>query len=79
MVLQGLVDEGLLPPNVDPSWPVWILPRAEETEPKPPCGYIVSLMRLPEQGFDIPAGRFICALCDFYGVDLHNFGLNSIL
>jgi hypothetical protein len=33
--LQGLVDEGLLLPNVDPSRPVWIPPRAEETELKP--------------------------------------------
>ena len=23
-------------------------------------------------------GRFICALCDYYGVELHNFSPNSI-
>jgi len=77
-VLQGLVDEGFLPPNTDPSWPVWIPPRAEENEPNPPSGYIVSLVRLHERGFGVPAGRFVRALCDYYGVELHNFAPNSI-
>ena len=35
-VLKGLVGDGLLPPNTDPSRPVWIAPRAEEVVPKPP-------------------------------------------
>ena len=77
-VLRGLVDEGLLPPNTNPSRPVWIPLRAEESEPNPPSGYIVSLVRLHERGFGVPVGRFIRALCDYYGVELHNFGPNSI-
>ena len=77
-VLQALVDEGLLPPNTDPSRPVWIAPRPEESDPKPPSGYVVSLERLHERGFGVPAGRFVRALCDHYGVELHNFAPNSI-
>ena len=55
-VLESLVAEGLLPPNTDPSQPVWIALTAEERGPKPPSGYIVSLARLHERGFGIPAG-----------------------
>ena len=77
-VLKGLVSDGLLPPNSDPSRPVWIAPRAEESEPKPPSGYIVRLVRLHERGFSVPAGRFVRALCAHYGVELHNFAPNSI-
>ena len=77
-VLEGLVAERLLPLNTNPSRPVWIPPRLEEIEPNPPSGYIVSLVRLHERGSGVPVGRFMCALCDYYGVDLHNFGPNSI-
>ena len=78
-VLKGLVDDGLLPPNTDPSWPVWIALMLEEREPRPPSGYILSLMRLHERGFGVPAGRFMRALCDHYKVVLHNFAPNAIL
>ena len=77
-VLEGLVSDGLLPPNSDPSRPVWIAPRAEERELKPPSSYIVSLVRLHERGFGVPAGRFVRALCDYYKVELHNFAPNAI-
>ena len=50
----------------------------EEVVPRPPSGYIVSLVRLHEWGFGVPAGRFVRALCDHYGVELHNFAPNSI-
>ena len=55
-VLKGLVNDGLLPPNSDPSRPVWIVPTPVEREPKPPSGYVVSLARLHERGFGIPTG-----------------------
>ena len=58
--------------------PAWIPPRPEETEPNPPDGYIVSLVRLHERGFGIPVNRFMRALCNYYGVELHNFSPNSI-
>ena len=32
----------------------------------------------PRAGFGVPVGRFMRALCDYYGVELHNFGPNSI-
>ena len=70
--MEGLVAERLLLLNTN-------LSRPEEIEPNPPSGYIVSLVRLHERGFGIPVGRFIRALCDHYGVELHNFGPNSIL
>ena len=38
----------------------------------------MSLMRLREWGFSVPVGRFMRALCEYYGVELHNFGPNSI-
>ena len=56
---------------MDPPWP-------EETEPNPPEGNVVSLVRLHERGFIIPVGRFMRALCEYYVVELHNFGPNSI-
>ena len=62
----SLVANGLLPPNTDPSRPVWIAPWAEERDPKPPSGYIVSLVRLHERGFSVLTGRFVRALCDYY-------------
>ena len=76
--LQQLVVERLLPLNNNEDRPVWIPPWLEETEPNPPPGYVVSLMRLHERGFGLPVGRFMRALCDYYGVELHNFGPNSI-
>ena len=70
--LELLVASGLLAPNTDPARPMWIAPRSETT-PNPPSGYVVSLARLHERGFGVPAGRFIRALCHHYGVELHNF------
>ena len=46
-VLKGLVGDGLLPPNTNLSRPVWIAPRVEEVVPRPPSGYIVSLVVTP--------------------------------
>ena len=77
-VLKGLVINGLLPPNSDLSRPVWIALRVEESEPKPPSVYIVSLVRLHERGFGVPTGRFVRTLCTHYGVELHNLAPNSI-
>ena len=77
-VLEGLVAERLMPLNTNPSRPVWIPPRPEEIELNPPSGYIVSLVRLHERGFGVPASRFVRALCDHYRVELHNFAPNSI-
>ena len=78
VVLEQVADERLLPINSNPSQPVWIPPRPEEVEPNPPSGYIVSLVRLHERGFGLPVGRFMRALCDYFGVELHNFSPNSI-
>ena len=75
--LESLVAAGYLPPNTDPARPVWIPPRSE-TVPKPPSGYIISLARLHEWGFDVPTGVFIRALYHHYGVGLHNFAPNTI-
>ena len=69
---ESLVADGILPPNTDPSRPVWIAPTSAEREPQPPSGYVVSL------GFSVPTGRFIHALCHHYKVELHNFSPNAI-
>ena len=77
-VLEQLVDDRLLPVNINSERPAWIPPRPEETEPNPPEGYVVSLVRLHEWGFSVPVGRLMRALCEYYGLELHNFGPNSI-
>ena len=77
-VLEQLVADRLLPMNTSLERPAWIPPRPEETEPYPPEGYVVSLVRLHERGFGVPVSRFMRALCEYYGAELHNFGLNSI-
>ena len=38
----------------------------------------MSLVRLHERGFGVPVSRFMRALCEHYGAELHNFGPNSI-
>ena len=77
-VLEQLVADRLLPMNISSERPAWISPRPEETEPNPPEGYVVSLVRLHERGFGVPISRFMRALCEHYGAELHNFGPNSI-
>ena len=77
-VLEQLAADRLLLMNISPERPAWIAPRAEETEPNPPEGYVVSLVCLHERGFGVPVNRFIRALCEYYGAELHNFGPNSI-
>ena len=71
-VLEQLVADRLLPMNISSERPAWISPRPEETEPNPPEGYVVSLVRLHERGFGIPVSRFMRALCEHYGAELHN-------
>ena len=61
-VLEQLVADRLLPLNINSERPAWISPRLEETEPNPPVGYVVSLMRLHERGFGVPVSRFMRAL-----------------
>jgi len=77
-VLEQLAADRLLPMNMSPERPVWIALQQEETELNPPEGYVVSLVRLHERGFSVPVIRFMRALCDYYGAELHNFGPNSI-
>jgi hypothetical protein len=76
--LESMVAVGILQPNTDPARPVWIAPGSTEMEPKPPSGYVVSLARLHERGFGVPADRFLRALGRHYEVELHNFAPNAI-
>ena len=66
-VLEQLVADRLLLLNPNSGAPAWISPRPEETEPKPPQGYIVSFVQLHERGFGVPICRFMRALCEYYG------------
>ena len=77
-VLEQLVADRLLPRNPDMGAPAWISPHPDETEPKPPQGYVVSFVRLHERGFGVPVSKFMRALCDHYGAELHNFSPNAI-
>ena len=38
----------------------------------------VSICELLPRGFGVPVGIFMRALCEYYGVELHNFCPNSI-
>jgi hypothetical protein len=76
--LQGLVDGGQLTPNTDSSRPAWIVSPAHHQESQPPEGYVVSFIHLHEGGFNAPGSKFMRGLCYHYGVELHNFALNSI-
>ena len=78
VVLEQLVADRLLPLNPNSGAPAWISPLPEETELKPPQGYVVSFVRLHERGFGIPVCRFMRALCEYYGAELHKFSPNSI-
>jgi hypothetical protein len=51
---------------------------ASEADPTPLPGYVVSFVSFHEQGFRVPASRFMWALLHYYGVELHNFNPNSI-
>ena len=77
-VLEQLVADRLLPRNPESGAPAWISPHPDETELKPPQGYVVSFVRLQERAFGVPVCRFMRALCDYYGAELHNFSPNSI-
>ena len=38
----------------------------------------MSFVRLHERGFGVPVSRFMRALCEYYGAELHNFSPNAI-
>ena len=67
-VLEQLVRDRLLPRITDSGAQAWISPQ----------GYVVRFVRLHERGFGVPVSRFMRALCEYYGVELHNFSPNSI-
>jgi hypothetical protein len=75
--LEALVDACLLRPRTTSPQPEWIAPHDEQV-PNPLAGYIVSFTSFHERGFGVPASRFMRALPYYYGVELHNFNLNSI-
>jgi hypothetical protein len=75
--LEALVDAGLLRHRTTSPQPEWITPHDEEV-PNPPAGYIVSFTSFHERGFGVPASRFMWALVQYYGVELHNINPNSI-
>jgi hypothetical protein len=75
--LEDLVAEGLLHPLSDERRPEWI-PPVSGAAPSPPPGYIVSFVSFHEQGFGVPASRFMRTILHHYGVELHNLSPNSI-
>jgi hypothetical protein len=76
--LHKLANGGQLAPNVDGQPPAWIVPPVVDREPNPLFGYVVSFIRFHKHRFAAPASRFLCGLCYHYGVELHNFTLNTI-
>lgn len=47
-------------------------------EPNPPSGYVVSFLAFHDQRLRVSSGRYMRALPNYYGVELHNFNPNSI-
>jgi hypothetical protein len=76
--LEALVDAGLLRPRSHGPQPEWYAP-GDEQEPAMPMGYVVSFTAFHEQGFRVPASRFMRMLPHYYGVELHNFNPNTIV
>jgi hypothetical protein len=65
--LEALVEAGLL------------RPRSTGLQMSNPCaGYIVSFTSFHERGFGVSVSRFMWAMLQYYGVELHNFNPNSI-
>jgi hypothetical protein len=78
LALGDLVSAGQLVANEEGRPAEWIVPPAGDHAPNPPNGYVVSFIRFHERGFAVPASRFMRALCQRYGVELHNFAPNAI-
>jgi hypothetical protein len=75
--LEALVADGLLRPLSDDPQSEWMVPSSG-ADPTPPPGYVLSFVSFHERGFEVPASRFMRALLQYYGVELHNFNPNSI-
>jgi hypothetical protein len=73
LALNELVTAGQLAANEEGRPAEWIVPPVGDRAPNPPEGYVVSFIRFHERGFNVPASRFMRALCHYYGVELHNF------
>ena len=76
-VLEQLVADRLLPRNSVAGAPAWICPHPDETEPKPPQGYVVSFVRLHERGFGVPVSKFMRALTLHVRPTRKNFYISS--
>ena len=73
--LEGLVRHGLLRPLF--AVQEWLLP-GDEHEPALPEGYVVSFAIFHEQGFAVPAHRFLWGLLDYYEVELQHLTPNVV-
>jgi hypothetical protein len=76
--LLELVRDGLLRPRTSRDLPKWRASPANNREPAPPEGYVVSFVAFHERGFGVPLSRFMQAIPHYYGVELHHFAPNSI-
>jgi len=68
--LLDLEKEGLLRPRNSSSRPECIAPVADQREPRPPKGYVVSFAKFHRHGLGAPPSCFMRALCHHYGVEL---------
>jgi len=76
--LLELEREGLLRPRTSSSRPEWIAPAADNREPRPPKGYVVSFAKFHRHGLGAPPSRFMRALCHHYGMELQHFSPNAV-
>lgn len=73
--LNALVDAGLLHPLADAmEW----LALGNEPEPRPPAGYMISLIPIRERGVATPLHNFLHTLRHFYDAKLQHLNPNGI-
>jgi hypothetical protein len=73
--LLRLVEASQLPPLTTAV--EWKVP-GDESVPRPPKGFVVSLVAFHERDFSVPTGRFICGVLFEYGLQLQHLNPNNI-
>jgi hypothetical protein len=73
--LLRLVKASQLPPLTTAV--EWKVP-GDESVPRPPKGFVVSLVAFHERDFSVPVGRFICGVLFEYGLQLQHLNPNNI-
>jgi hypothetical protein len=75
--LRKLVERGALP-VLTPARE-WMAPPVDHVEPRPPEGYVVSLMAFHERGLGVPAEEFLRRLLFRWDVEIQHLTPNGVM